>query len=502
MKSVGLFARVLFAVGVLAVLPAHAVVAAAPGAGPTWIRDFAEGQRRARAEGKDLFVVLTGHGWCSACQLLDREVFQIPEFVRKVSPNFVWVELDFTFGDSEKEKVRERAFRELQKRFLAPGVPLVVLLDREGVPYAYAADGYDAGTGPQRVLARVNAARAARVLRDKEFVAASKASGLERARRLHAGLEAVAPFFGSLKDHGDDPLLAFYPKVIAEIRQLDAADGRLSAPYIARQNTRDRWVAENDATFGKMKEFERKKDYKGAIRFVDQALKEAGAADLRWRLELARQVYLEWDAQYAAALDNARRLLADPNRTPEQREPLLDREAYNLFNSGRIPEGVAQFDRRIRETQGHPAKQMHVLRMKASMLISHRQSPAVSRAERYRAWQEYRAAAVPMSDDWSTATAFLGRQYMLDGDYRDALPLLHEFLQVEPDNAWVLLDLAESNIGLGKKDEAREQILAAESTLPANPARQDEKDQAARVRARIDRLRDKMAKQTQIPSGR
>ena len=52
----------------------------------------------ARLEGKDLFVVLTGHGWCYNCELLDREVFQKPEFVRKVSENFVCVELDFKFG--------------------------------------------------------------------------------------------------------------------------------------------------------------------------------------------------------------------------------------------------------------------------------------------------------------------------------------------------------------------------------------------------------------------
>ena len=62
-----------------------------------------------------------------------------------------------------------------------------------------------------------------------------------------------------------------------------------------------------------------------------------------------------------------------------------------------------------------------------------------------------------------------------------------------------MLDLAESDLGLGKKAEARERILAAEKTLPAKPVRQDEIDQAARIRARIDRLRDKLAKQTSAP---
>ena len=116
--------------------------------------------------------------------------------------------------------------------------------------------GYDSGTGQRKESLRIDAARVPRAERDKEFAAARKASGLERARLLHAGLEAVAPWLGSLKDHGDDPLLAFYPAIVAEIRQMDSADGRLIAVYNARQKTRDEWIATNDSTFGKLKEFD------------------------------------------------------------------------------------------------------------------------------------------------------------------------------------------------------------------------------------------------------
>ena len=133
--------------------------------------------------------------------------------------------------------------------------------------------------------------------------------------------------------------------------------------------------------------------------------------------------------------------------------------------------------------------------MKANMLLWHRKSPGVSRAERYKAWVEYRTATPPKSDDWSTATALLGRQYLLDGDYREALALLQEFLRAEPENAWVMLDVAESDLGLGKKDAARDMIRAAEKTLPANPARQSDKEFANRIRVRIKRLQDKMAQQ-------
>jgi thioredoxin-related protein len=485
----------LLLLGCFAGLCALRVEAAAPATGPAWIRDFAAGQRKARAERKELFVLLTGHGWCHACELLDREVFQKPEFVQHVSPDFVLVELDFTYGESAQEKQRERVNRQLAKRFLASGVPVVLLLDREGVPYAYAVDGYESETGPQKILKQIDAARTARARRDKEFAAAQKLSGPERARRLHAGLTALTPWLGSLKEHGDDALLAFYPKVIAEIRQLDAADGRLANLYNDRQKTRDRWIAENEATFGKLHDFDRKQDFKGAIKFIDAALKEPATPELNWQLERARQVNLEWDRQYEAALKNARRLLADRNRAPDEREFLLGRESFNLFNTGRVEEAVSQMDRRMQEVGLPSAKRLRLLGWKAQMLLSHYKMPGVTREARYKAWIEFRQAAPPKSDDWSTATALLGRQYMLDGDFRQALPLIDELLKVTPDSAWILLDAAECEIGLGHKDTAREKIRAAEKSLPAYAVRQDEKDFAQRVRDRINKLRDKLNQQ-------
>jgi hypothetical protein len=38
--------------------------------GPVWIRRFDDAQKAAQSEGKDLFIVFTGHGWCHACELL------------------------------------------------------------------------------------------------------------------------------------------------------------------------------------------------------------------------------------------------------------------------------------------------------------------------------------------------------------------------------------------------------------------------------------------------
>src|SRR4051812_41918005 len=79
-----------------------------------WIRDFKAGQRTASKQNKDLLVVFTGHGWCANCEILDRQVFRKSEFVQKAANSFVFVELDFTFGDSLEERQREETYRDLQ----------------------------------------------------------------------------------------------------------------------------------------------------------------------------------------------------------------------------------------------------------------------------------------------------------------------------------------------------------------------------------------------------
>ena len=95
---------------------------------------------------------------------------------------------------------------------------------------------------------------------------------------------------------------------------------------------------------------------------------------------------------------------------PDDRESLLGRESYNLFNTGRIEEAVSQMDRRIQDAGISSAKRLRLLSSKAQMLLSHRTMQGVTRGARYKAWIEFRQAAPPKSDDWSTATALLGRQ--------------------------------------------------------------------------------------------
>jgi tetratricopeptide (TPR) repeat protein len=308
--------------------------------------------------------------------------------------------------------------------------------------------------------------------------------GHERAELLHAGLLAVGNQLGTFEKRGDDPILAFYPTVVAEIEKLEPADSPVRTLYQARRKERDARLAIDSSVFQKLKEFNHKRDYKAAIQFLDARLKEPATPAVQWRLRTARHVYLEWDDQFAAALADARQLLASGDRSPDEREWLLQRESFNLFNLGRIDEARSQCDRRIHDAKS-PEQKLRLLAWKAQMLTNR---TGVSENEAVQAWLDCRLAAKPGTEQWLIATALSGRLLKREGRHREALPLLQEFLKIEPNETMVLLDAAECNLKLGDKETARRRIREAESTLPANSPRQADIATVKRDRARIAKL--------------
>jgi thioredoxin-related protein len=103
---------------------------------PVWLHELEDGKKEARDSAKDLMIVFTGHGWCYHCELLDREVFQQAAFVKAAGKDYVFVEFDFTFGDTKADKDREARYRKLQEKYLVRSFPTVVLADADGSPYA------------------------------------------------------------------------------------------------------------------------------------------------------------------------------------------------------------------------------------------------------------------------------------------------------------------------------------------------------------------------------
>jgi len=454
---------------------------------PPWIRDLDMGKQAAKTAGKDLLIVFTGHGWCAHCEDLDREVFRQAAFMEQARRDYVLVELDFTFGATPEEKARQNRYRKLQEKYLIRGFPTVVLADAAGVPYAIMT-GYAKGVGPTRILAPMRLAQLARVQRDLCFKLAESATGMDRAVYFHKGIQSVAWFLGTIDDRGDDPVLVFYPAQVQDILKADQTDpGKLRKQYEARRKNRADWIA-RESVFAKLKEFDATKDYRGAIKYLAEALQKTDDRKLQWRMECSRNTYLEWDGQHEEALKNVRRLSKRTDLSEKERDWLLDREAYNLFNLGRIDEGLANYDRRIAAAQDNPKKRLDLLGSKAEM-IRGRDRPE----QAMEALRAYREATKPGSEDWLRATSFLADELRQGGQHRAALKLVSEYLAVDK-AVGIILDAAESHIALGENEPARAMIAQAEaasSNLKESTREVDIKI-AAFIEKRIKSLRMKL----------
>jgi len=200
-------------------------------------------------------------------------------------------------------------------------------------------------------------------------------------------------------------------------------------------------------------------------------------------------VSLEWDHQHEKALANARRLLKEPGLGERYRESLLDREAYYLSNLGRIDELVAHYDRRIAAARGDTRKSLALLLDKAQW-ISHHNRPEQAQA----AWRDYLAAVRPGSEEWLNATGGLAEQLRKAGRHRAALQLADEFLKVNKENCWVLLDAAESHLALGEKEQAQACLNEAEAAARPLKGSHDEGDARffARIQRRLKALREQV----------
>jgi thioredoxin-related protein len=449
-----------------------------------WIRDLDSAKKEATTSKKDLLILFTGHGWCLHCQELDREVFQQAAFVEPVKRDFVFVEFDFTFGDTPEEKTRAARFRKLQEKYLVHSFPTVVLADADGMPYAIQS-GYAKGTRVTKSLAMIRLAQVAKAQRDRNFKLAALATGIERDEYLHKGIQAVAGLLGSIDDRGDDPVLTFYQAQVQDILKADTTDaGTVRAQYEARRKKRDDWVA-REAVFTKLRDFDATKDYRGALKYLDEQLKKSDDRDLHWRLEKTRQAYLECDGQHDEALKNTRRLSKRTDLGETVREWLLDREAYNLHNLERVDELLAHYNDRIAAAKNDATKRLSLLRAKADIIRYHNRPE-----ETLAAWRAYREATKPGSEDWLSATQGLAGELRKAGQHRAALKLTSEYLAVNK-AAWVMLDAAESHIALGENDQARDMIGQAEA---ASRALKDSKNELdikafARTNERMKGLR-------------
>ncbi|MDX1926756.1 MAG: thioredoxin family protein [Pirellulaceae bacterium] len=446
---------------------------------PNWIRDFEKGKQEAAAHKQDMFVVFTGHSWCHSCGLLNDQVFKDDAFLKALSKDFTFVELDFSFADTPEEDQRKATFTALQERFLVKGFPTVVLIDPTGQVYSFII-GYETDSGVESYLRDIAKARAAKAKRDELLKNASRSTGVERGKLLDEAISAMEPQFGSIEDFGDDPVLYFCGPIIKQIFEADTEGGAYAKKYIDRRKKRDQWQAK-EAVYKKLDEFEKSDDYTLAIKYIEEVLPTITDDTMRWKLEFARQVYFEWSDRNEEALANSRRLQELPNITESNRDSLLQRESYNLFRLKRIDEGISHADRTIAATTD-AEKKARLLSWKAMMIATERP------AEYVKTLEECIKLTERGTNLWESSVSALAREFRRTNQFEESLMLVNELLDIER-SAGGLIFAADCQIALGNRAAAEALLAEAKQAITklAESQRKDDIESVKNLKSEIEK---------------
>ncbi|OYV05853.1 MAG: hypothetical protein CFE26_09410 [Verrucomicrobiales bacterium VVV1] len=242
----------------LAALVALYSIGSAFAGGEGWITDFEAAKKQAAAENKDLLIDFTGSDWCGWCIKLNDEVFKKDEFKKGVKDKFVLVELDFPQDDSKLSDATKKQNEQLQEKFGVDGFPSILLCDATGKPFAKT--GYEEG-GPEKYVAGLDELLKNKAKRDEAFASAGKAEGVEKAKQLVAALKAM--------DLSDAAIANFYGDVVPQIK---AADPKDETGFVKEIETKEKLVKFED----EINKLGEAKDFKGALSYVEKALKEDG----------------------------------------------------------------------------------------------------------------------------------------------------------------------------------------------------------------------------------
>ena len=176
-----------------------------------WSSNWKQAKATAAQSKKDLLLNFTGSDWCRYCQILHREVFDMPVFKESIGKTFVPVVLDFPMDDSALPPAVASQNAQLQAEFRVKGYPTIFLADATGKPYAQT--GYREG-GAEAYLKHLTELQSGREKRDAAFAKSAGLQGLEKAAALKEGLEAMS----------DSVVSSFYADVLREISGLDTKD--------------------------------------------------------------------------------------------------------------------------------------------------------------------------------------------------------------------------------------------------------------------------------------
>jgi len=249
-----------------------------------WLQNFEDAKAKAKTDGKDLLVDFTGSDWCVWCKRLDAEVFAEKAFQDGITKGYVLLKLDFPHDESLVTEAIKKQNAQLQSDYKIQGFPTILLMDPAGRPYAQT--GYKQG-GAAPYLEHLADLQKAKAARDEHFGKAKGTEGVERAKHLAAGLDAMA----------EEVVMQHYQAEVEEVIKLDA-DGK--AGVKAKYEAKLAMVALEE----KFQELAQTGDWDGVDKYMaEQLTKYKGNVDIEQKATFYRAVCLiEGKQDFAGAL--------------------------------------------------------------------------------------------------------------------------------------------------------------------------------------------------------
>lgn len=161
----------------LSVLSSGPALVAPAIAADAWMTDLPAAMRKAEKEQKLVLIDFTGSDWCSACNLLRRNVLDTTDFRSYAAERFVLMEVDLPHRSSFDPALRARN-EAIAARYGIAGYPTILVINPQGEVMGGFQEGDKSFKEAVGVLDRACEA-------DALFRKASGQSGEERARTLY-----------------------------------------------------------------------------------------------------------------------------------------------------------------------------------------------------------------------------------------------------------------------------------------------------------------------------
>jgi thiol-disulfide isomerase/thioredoxin len=319
-----------------------------------WLTILSDAKELAAAQGKDILLDFTGSDWCGYCIQLDQEVFSDPEFTAYATKNLVLVELDFPkFKTLSVAQRKHNA--ELEAKYEVQGFPTLVMLDAAGRKIGKF--GYEPG-GFEVFQAKFNEARDGRVARDAAFDAAKTLTGIERAKKIDEGLNAIADI------NIDD-----YRSQVEEVAQLDADNaGGVGKKWRDRLSFAE--MIERVRELEKMVNADEKPTVEQIDAAFDKAVEDfANFKRGQVELELFRVQVYDFLEVPERAKEQLQKLIDDKGELePETRFRIFVTAARLLLDEQNAAEALKVLDTGLAELKGSVEEYINLLLTKAQVL--------------------------------------------------------------------------------------------------------------------------------------